>query len=206
MSKRWTQNSLSKINEDEVVKKLLIAFLQAMDVDARDIRVKMEQQPTDTKTSPESGPGFFLSDEAKAFIAQQQTTIVEASVVYEKFSVELFQEESTGVRRLISFLVPFFDILPKGKVLFVDELETHLHEAVLCKFIELLGDISVPKSVQVFFTTHDTSILDLKRFRRDQIWFTEMDKSDRSTNLYSLVEIQHVRKDENIEKGYMLGR
>ena len=125
------QYSLSKINEDEVVKKLLIAFLQAMDVDARDIRVKMEQQPTDTKTWPEWAQAF-LSDEAKAFIAQQQTTIVEASVVYEKFSVELFQEESTGVRRLISFLVPFFDILAKGKVLFCRRIGRRICMKLFC--------------------------------------------------------------------------
>ena len=46
----------------------------------------------------------------------------------------------------------------------------------------------------------------LKLFRRDQIWFTELKKEDRSTDLYSLSDIKNVRKDENIRKGYMLGK
>ena len=61
------------------------------------------------------------------------------------------------------------------------------------------------KFPQLFFTTHDTGLLNLDMFRRDQIWFTEL-KEDRSTDLYSLAEIQNVRKDENIGKGYINGK
>ena len=58
----------------------------------------------------------------------------------------------------------------------------------------------------MFFTTHDTSILNLNLFRRDQIWFTEMKCGERTTDLYSLAEIKNVRKDENIGKGYISGK
>ena len=61
------------------------------------------------------------------------------------------------------------------------------------------------KFAQLLFTTHDTSLLDSKLFRRDQIWFTELDDS-RSTDLYSLAEIKNVRKTENLRNGYMLGK
>ena len=61
------------------------------------------------------------------------------------------------------------------------------------------------KFPQIFFTTHDTGLLSLDLFRRDQIWFTELTE-DRSTDLYSLAEIKNVRKDENFGKGYINGK
>jgi hypothetical protein len=54
------------------------------------------------------------------------------------------------------------------------------------------------------FTTHDTSLLDLTIFRRDQIWLTEKDQSG-ATDLYSLQDYSP-RKGEAIQKGYLLGR
>ena len=66
--------------------------------------------------------------------------------------------------------------------------------------------INYKKSAQIISTTHDTSLLRLDLFRRDQIWFTELKKTVRSTDLYSLAEIKNVRKDENIGKGYISGK
>ena len=62
------------------------------------------------------------------------------------------------------------------------------------------------QSAQLIFTTHETGLLNLDLFRRDQIWFTEIKEEDRSTDLYSLAEIKNVRKDENFGKGYIAGK
>jgi len=43
-------------------------------------------------------------------------------------------------------------------------------------------------------------------FRRDQIWFTELNEKDRSTEMYSMAEIKNVRKDEKYGRGYISGR
>ena len=59
---------------------------------------------------------------------------------------------------------------------------------------------------QILFTTHETGLLNLDIFRRDQIWFTEMRGIDRSTDLYSLAEIKKVRKQDNFGKGYIAGK
>ena len=63
---------------------------------------------------------------------------------------------------------------------------------------------------QLIFATPDPNLLNIQYLRRDQIWFTEKDKSD-STDLYSLVEFRDdsgnkVRNDRNIEKDYINGR
>ena len=58
---------------------------------------------------------------------------------------------------------------------------------------------------QLIFSTHDTSLLSRELFRRDQVWFTQLNK-ERATDLYSLVEIKDVRKSENLAKGYISGK
>jgi AAA15 family ATPase/GTPase len=67
-------------------------------------------------------------------------------------------------------------------------------------------DLPINNNSQLFFTTHETGLLDLDIFRRDQIWFTELTPKERSTDLYSLAELKNVRKDEKYSKGYILGR
>ena len=62
------------------------------------------------------------------------------------------------------------------------------------------------KCAQLIFTTHETGLLNLDLFRRDQIWFTEIKASDRATDLFSLAEIKNVRKKENFGKGYIAGK
>ena len=58
---------------------------------------------------------------------------------------------------------------------------------------------------QLIFNTHDTNLLDLNILRRDQIWFTEKNKENGVSDLYPLSDFS-VRKQENVEKGYMLGK
>ena len=58
---------------------------------------------------------------------------------------------------------------------------------------------------QLIFTTHATNLLNLEILRRDQIWFTEKNPYNGASELYPLDSFS-VRKDENIEKGYINGR
>ena len=92
----------------------------------------------------------------------------------------------------------------QGKVLVYDELETSLHESIAKELIALF--LNNNHNSQLIFTTHDTNLLDLSLLRRDQIWFTELKREDRSTQVYSLADIKNVRKDENIAKGYINGK
>ncbi|MBW8383101.1 MAG: ATP-binding protein, partial [Youngiibacter sp.] len=116
------------------------------------------------------------------------------------------QEESDGVKKLFEILCPLIDIIINDKVLFWDELESSLHPCIVKEILRFFKfGISNSKS-QLIFTTHDINLLDLSFFRRDQIWFTELDKSNRSSDLYSLNELKNVRKDENIQKGYISGK
>ena len=113
--------------------------------------------------------------------------------------------ESDGTQRMLELLGPIRDVLRRGAVLIMDELDTSLHAFITRSLVRLFNNPETnPNGAQLVFTTHDTSLLDLTIFRRDQIWFTEKDQSG-ATDLYSLQDYSP-RKGEAIQKGYLLGR
>ena len=115
-------------------------------------------------------------------------------------------EESTGVIKLVGMLCPLIDIMINGKVLICDELESSLHESLVFELVKLFVNEQTEKFAQLIFTTHETGLLNLDLFRRDQIWFAEMKGTDRSTDLFSLAEIRNVRKEDNYGRGYITGK
>ena len=58
---------------------------------------------------------------------------------------------------------------------------------------------------QLLFTTHNTELLSLEVLRRDQIVFVDKDRQTGVSEVYSLQDFSP-RKDENIHKGYILGK
>ena len=72
--------------------------------------------------------------------------------------------------------------------------------------VDLFHDPEInSKNAQLVFSTHDTNLLSLDTFRRDQIYFVEKNIETAESSVYSLDEFS-VRKVENIERGYLLGR
>ena len=118
-----------------------------------------------------------------------------------------YEEESLGTQ-ILFILLPFIanSILNKNKVLIVDELDKSLHPYLVKYIVKLFNNKDTNKNCsQLIFNTHETNLLDLNILRRDQIWFTEKDYKTGSSDLYALNDFG-VRNNENIEKGYMLGK
>lgn len=95
-------------------------------------------------------------------------------------AVEIFNlkdQESHGTQKLFFLAGSLLDTLSQGRVLFVDELETRLHPLIISEIIKLFQSPETnPRHAQLIFTTYDTNLLSHKRFRRDQVWFTEKDR------------------------------
>lgn len=119
--------------------------------------------------------------------------------------------ESEGTKKVIELSGPLFNTLREGKVLIVDELDAKLHPLLTRSILQLFMDPqSNPRGAQLIFATHDTNLLHLDYLRRDQIWFTEKDRTE-STDLYSLLEFRDergtkVRNDRDLQKDYINGR
>lgn len=197
----WMEYSLHQIHDNPQIKAAVLAFMRDLGLGIKDIKISIDRRSAKEVEIPP-----FLSDEFKNKLLQGTVDAITATVFYDGFSTDLMSEESTGIQKLFAFLCPLLDIMINGKVLICDELETNLHEALVLGLIKLFINVQTEEFAQIFFSTHDTSLLTLDLFRRDQIWFTELSTTDRSTKLYSLAEIKNVRKDESVGKGYIAGK
>lgn len=197
----WMNYSLHQINDNAETKETVLKFLDALGTGIKDIHVDIKKADLDASHLPP-----FLSDEFKKILVQEQIDAISAKVLYQDFETDLISEESTGIRKLFGILCPFVDIMVNGKVLVCDELESNLHESLLFGLVKQFMKTHGSKPAQLIFTTHETGLLNLDLFRRDQIWFTEIKPIDRSTDLFSLSEIKNVRKGENFGKGYIAGK
>lgn len=119
--------------------------------------------------------------------------------------------ESAGTLKMFSLYPELQEVLQNGGVFFVDELNARLHPLLVRNFILtfLNPQINV-NHAQLVFTTHDTWQLSNQLLRRDEIWFTEKSNMGLSS-LYSLADFvdeegARIRKDENYEKNYLLGK
>lgn len=132
-------------------------------------------------------------------------TVVDENGEKTEFSLTL-QEESIGTQLLFFYGPLLEDAFEKGKTIVLDEIDKSMHPSLVKFIMNLFRDPDVNKNgAQLIVTTHETGILSLEMFRRDQIYFTEKDSKSGVTDLYSLDEFS-VRKTENIEKGYLMGR
>jgi len=115
---------------------------------------------------------------------------------------DLFSEESAGTIQLFIMLFFLLDMTKNGKTFMLDEYDLNLHT----KLAEFVIDLFHARSTaQFLFTSHNTNLIDVKRFRRDQILFTNK-KEDGSTELYSLYDYKDFRENMDAEKGYLQGR
>ena len=90
--------------------------------------------------------------------------------------------------------------------MFVDDIEASMHPLLTKHLVEMMQNPEInTNGAQLIFTTHDTMMLNLSFLRRDQIWFVGKNDQTLSSSLFSLWDFS-VRKDENIQKGYLQGR
>ncbi len=116
------------------------------------------------------------------------------------------EEESLGTIQMFTFTPILYYVFKEGRVLFIDEIDKSLHPLMVEYLVKLFDDRTINiNNAQLIANTHDTNLLNLEIFRRDEIWFTERNFETGATELYSLADFSP-RKHENIEKAYLLGR
>jgi hypothetical protein len=119
------------------------------------------------------------------------------------------ERESAGTRAILRLAPAVVDVLHRGGVLLIDELEASLHPILAMEILKLFNDPRTnANNAQLVCTTHDTALLGTMAgptsLRRDQIWLTEKD-DEGATRLYPVTDFKP-RKAENLERGYLQGR
>ena len=116
------------------------------------------------------------------------------------YKINLFSE-SKGTIKCIMIYILASSIIKRNGVLVVDELNAKLHPLLLKYVIDLF--YKEDSKAQLIYTTHDTTLLDKKFFRRDQVWFVDKDECGHS-RLTALSDYK-VRSDASFEKDYLSG-
>ena len=152
----------------------LLKFLKAIDVDIKDILVEKFNEKTVVSTFHENEEGDLT-----------------------KIPFEL---ESDGTQKAIAVFSLVKLAVKYGRGLIIDELNSQLHPLLL----KYLVDFFYTEGTygQLIFTTHNTSLLDKRYLRRDQIWF--VDKKSGKSSLFSLSDFKP-RNDASFEKEYLSG-
>jgi AAA15 family ATPase/GTPase len=116
------------------------------------------------------------------------------------YPLNLYHESEGTLKSIMLFIYARTAVL-NDKSMFVDELNIKLHPLLLKFIIDLFyeGD----SKAQLIYTTHDTTLMDKKFFRRDQILFVQKDEFGYS-ELSALSDFK-VRSDASFEKDYLAG-
>ena len=116
-------------------------------------------------------------------------------------------QESMGTTRLFQILPFVINILRKGSIAFIDEIEGSFHPHIAELLIKLFNDPLVNKNnAQLVFTTHDLSLMTSKTMRKDQIYLTKKDVEE-GTTIDCLESYDLTLKDNSpFDKWYDEGR
>jgi hypothetical protein len=179
-------------NKDFLLKALQIADSDITDISYTKEKVKLKS--------------FQLSFGAEKESVNNEDSEVLKIVTYHKvapnIAFDFDTEESDGTKKLFVILLSILDIVRNNKTLLIDEIDTSLHSN-LVEFIINLFHAS--KKAQLIFTTHNTNLLNLRKIRKDQVFFVNKLQNG-SSDLYSLFDYKDFRENMDAEKGYLQGR
>lgn len=152
-----------------------------------------------------------LDDNIKVNIKTRSVDIKTIHKVYDEhdevadeIKLPLLRYQSSGTIKFFELIGPIIDVIDKGGVLVIDEIDSRLHCALVRFTLSLFNSIDKnPNNAQLICNTHDVLLLE-EKIRRDQIWFVEKNEFSES-ELYSLEEFPNVRQDDLKLRKYLLG-
>lgn len=170
---KWMERLLPNAIDGD--KDRLIAFLNAIDTGIQDIEYEENEKEIRFTTFHKGKDGAM-------------------------YPLGLFFESEGTLKSIVLYILASLAVFNNGSM-FVDELNMKLHPLLLKFIIDLFYDSK--SKAQLIYTTHDTTLLDKKFFRRDQIWFVQKDEFGYS-ELSALSDFK-VRSDASFEKDYLAG-
>lgn len=179
--------------DDNSVQKKVIEYFTSFDEHIKDFEI--EKLPNDADSKEET---YKISSLHK-------------KIDSDTFAAIPLNMESAGTLKMFALYPELQDVLEKGSVFFIDELNARLHPLLVRNFLlTFLNPEINTRHAQLIFTTHDTWQLSNQLLRRDEVWFTEKDEQGIS-KLYSLADFVNesgarIRKDESYEKNYLIGK
>ena len=179
--------------DDDCVQKKVIEYFASFDEHIKNFEI--EKVPHDTEIKEET----------------YKISALHKKIDSDDYAAIPLGMESAGTLKMFALYPELQDVLEKGSVFFIDELNARLHPLLVRNFLlTFLNPEINTNHAQLIFTTHDTWQLSNQLLRRDEVWFTEKDGQGIS-KLYSLADFVdesggRIRKDESYEKNYLIGK
>ena len=168
-----------KTDDDGRLKKFILHFLKASDFNISDFSIHEEEEiiTPEMELMIKNVPG--MPQTAKEELLRKGTMQSDEMYFVHHTShgdKELNEElESRGTKRYLGLATVLFNLLVRGGILPIDEIETSIHYELLSYFIKVFL-VNSKRGGQLILSTHDINLLDEDYIRRDVIWFT--DKND----------------------------
>lgn len=197
---------IAEVVKDDSRKNVLLEALSKADFNIKDIYVKnkkIEKQHRDAFVQ-------FLTNmlgegEVPEDIIPEDAPVIwvtHASKNGETFDIEI-NDDSSGTRDIIDNLAEMLFVNKEGGLFIEDELGRNYHTKLTEYFLALFNSNEVNYGkAQLFFSTHDTKILNL--LNPEQIYL--VDKDEDGATYVKLLDDYLIREKDNIELGYLKGR
>jgi hypothetical protein len=191
-------------------KDLILALMEFADLDIVDLEVK-HRKYSSAERDLLAQVVQSIGGVAETIEPGQVRAAPEISVVHRVKGIDTaipLHFESSGTQAWLSIIGAVADVLRRGRILVVDELDARLHSTLAGHLVRLFQERSTNRNgAQLFFNSHDTTLLGPgapSRLRRDQVWLTT--KVDGATKVYPLTEYRVREGLDNVQKSYLYGR
>lgn len=197
---------IADILKDASKKDILLKALSKADFNIKDIYVKnkrVEKKQRDALVqflTNMLGEGEVAED-----IVPEDTPVIWATHVGKggsTFDIDI-NDDSSGTRDIINNIAELLFINKDGGLFIEDELGRNYHTKLTEFFLALFNSNEVNDGkAQLFFSTHDTKILNL--LSPEQIYL--VDKDEDGATYVKLLDDYLIREKDNVELGYLKGR
>jgi len=111
-------------------------------------------------------------------------------------------QESAGTRELFAYMLDIINVFKKGGVVIYDETNRYYHPDVEIALLSIFRKKEFNENnAQLIFSSHNHETFDL--LDQDQVHIVE--KSNDSTSVFTLDQVENLQKRDNIKKRYRLG-
>lgn len=186
-------NDFMLLDNFNTYKQVILRALEICDMDITDIEARKEQVPAPVVTPGQTEFTYKLVDvlRFKTFHLNRKDVM---------FDMDM--EESNGTRKLFQILMRLLDVVRNKKSIMLDEFDMGLHIRLADFILDL---VHASESSQLLFSSHNTTLIDIRRLRRDQIVFVNK-TAEGVTVVYSLYDFKDFRENMDAGKAYKQGR
>ena len=114
------------------------------------------------------------------------------------------EDESDGTQRLLDLLPMLFSVGKNNSIYFIDEIDRSLHTKLSQYLLKEFCDISDNALNQIIYTAHDVNLINLRNFRKEEIWFVE--KNAVGESLLRPLSDFDIETNQDPLKAYLNGR